>query len=48
MLFTKARYGYEADSLKVLRSEVFELAPHLDKVLTKMTDVVSASDLANG
>ncbi|WP_288650799.1 hypothetical protein [Pseudomonas sp. UBA5568] len=48
VLFTKARYGYEADSLKVLRSEVFELAPHLDKVLTEMTRVVSAQDLANG
>ncbi|WP_409295563.1 hypothetical protein [Pseudomonas sp. KCJK8670] len=46
VLFTKARYGYEADSLKVLRSEVFELAPHLDKVLTEMTRVVSAQDLA--
>ena len=42
-LFTHARYGYEAGSLSILRSEVFQLAPHLDKVLTEMTRTVSAS-----
>lgn len=47
-LFTKARYGYEARSLQILCSEVFELAPHLDKILTEMTRVISAQDLANG
>ncbi len=41
-LFTHTRYGYEAGSLTVLRSEVFELAPHLDKVLTEMTKTVAA------
>lgn len=45
VLFTKARYGYEAQSLKVLHLEVFELAPHLDKVLAEMTKVFSAQDL---
>ncbi len=41
-LFTHTRYGYEADSLAVLRSEVFELAPHLDRVLTELTKTVAA------
>lgn len=40
-LFTTARYGYEAASLQILRSEVFELAPHLDKVLTEMTSCLT-------
>jgi hypothetical protein len=41
-LFTHTRYGYEADFLAVLRSEVFELAPHLDRVLTEMTKTAAA------
>jgi len=40
-LFTHTRYGYEASSMKVLRSEVFELAPHLHQVLTEMTQTVA-------
>lgn len=36
-LFVTARYGYEASSLKTLRSEVFQLAPHLERILFEMT-----------
>lgn len=41
-LFLGARYAYEAQSIQVFRSEVFELAPHLDLILTEMTQAVSA------
>lgn len=38
-LFTHTRYGYEAGALEILHSRVFELAPHLDMVLERMTAV---------
>lgn len=41
-LFTHTRYGYEDSYISTLRTEVFELAPHLDKVLHEMTRAVSA------
>lgn len=44
-LFTDARYGYEAGKLTVLRSEVFQLAPHLDKILTEITRCYTYEEL---
>ncbi|WP_145193616.1 hypothetical protein [Pseudomonas sp. URMO17WK12:I11] len=38
-IFKRARYGYEANALQILRSEDLELAPHLDKVLMEMTTI---------
>jgi hypothetical protein len=41
-LFLGTRYTYEADKIQMFRTEVFELAPHLDLILTEMTQAVSA------
>lgn len=35
-LFFDGRYSYESTATNILRSEVFELAPHLDAVIHRM------------
>jgi hypothetical protein len=40
-LFLGTRYTYETDKIQAFRTEVFELAPHLDLILTEMTQAVS-------
>ncbi|URM27371.1 hypothetical protein LLY42_26710 [Pseudomonas frederiksbergensis] len=41
-LFLGTRYTYEADKIQMFRTEVFELAPHLDLILTRMTQANNA------
>ncbi len=40
-LFVETRYAYEGKSIQRFDTEVFELAPHLDRILEEMTQAVS-------
>jgi hypothetical protein len=39
-LFVQARYAYEAKSLQAFDTDVFKLAPHLDRVLQEMVNAL--------
>lgn len=43
-LFLGARYTFETDKIQAFRTEVLELASHLDLILTEMTQAVSLTN----